>query len=61
VLAVTIVLSVIVGVGLIDMYRLRHGPVAMLAAHGAAVSADVEIRADPDLVDAGAATPGAPS
>jgi competence protein ComEC len=59
VLAVTIVITVIVGVGLIDMYRLRHGPVATLARHGAAVSADVEIRADPDLVDASAAAPGA--
>jgi hypothetical protein len=40
VLAVAIVTTVIAGVGLIDMYRLRHGPVAMLATHGAAVSAD---------------------
>lgn len=59
VLTITIVITVILGVGLIDMYRLRHGPVARLATHGAAVFADVEIRTDPHLVDPGRAAPGA--
>jgi competence protein ComEC len=57
ILTVTIVASVIVGVGLIDVYRLRHGPVARLAAHEAVVSAEVEIRADPQLVIDGGPAP----
>ena len=47
VLSVAIVMTAIAGVGLIDVYRLRHGPVAQLASHEAVVSADLEIRSDP--------------
>ena len=56
VLSVAIVMTAIAGVGLIDVYRLRHGPAAQLASHEAVVSADLEIRSDPHLVDAGGTT-----
>jgi competence protein ComEC len=46
-LAVALVTAVAAGAGMVDLYRLRHGPVAMLATHRAVVSADLEIRADP--------------
>jgi competence protein ComEC len=58
-LTITIVISVIVGVALIDVYRLRHGPVALLAENEAAVSAEIEIRADPHLVAAAGMAPDA--
>ncbi len=43
----------------VDMHRLRHGPVAFLATHQAVVSADVEIRADPHRVAETGMTSGA--
>ncbi|HTF41449.1 MAG TPA: ComEC/Rec2 family competence protein, partial [Propionibacteriaceae bacterium] len=46
-LAVVLVTAVTAGAGMVDLYRVRHGPVAMLATHRAVVSADLEIRADP--------------
>ncbi|HET8916377.1 MAG TPA: ComEC/Rec2 family competence protein, partial [Propionibacteriaceae bacterium] len=58
VLAVALVATVIVSAGVIDLYRLRHGPVALLAGQRAVVSAELEIRTDPHLV-AGGATAGA--
>jgi competence protein ComEC len=58
VLAVGLVTTVIAGAGIIDVHRLRHGPVALLADQEATVSAHLEIRADPHLV-AGRATAGA--
>jgi competence protein ComEC len=57
-LTLAIVITVIAGVGLIDIYRLRHGPVALLAGHEAVVSAEVELRADPQLVKAVGTVPG---
>jgi competence protein ComEC len=59
VLSVAVVMTAIAGVGLIDVYRLRHGPVALLASHEAVVSADFEIRSDPHLVDTGGRAPDA--
>jgi competence protein ComEC len=59
VLSVAVVMTAIAGVGLIDVYRLRHGPVALLASHEAVVSADFEIRSDPHLVDTGGTAPDA--
>jgi competence protein ComEC len=59
VLSVAVVMTAIAGVGLIDVYRLRHGPVALLASHEAVVSADLEIRSDPHLVDTGGTAPDA--
>jgi competence protein ComEC len=59
VLTVTTVVIVSTGVGVIDVYRLRHGPVARLATHEAVVSADVEIRADLQLVPSGGPAPDA--
>ena len=53
VLAVALVTAVIVGAGIIDVHRLRHGPVALLADQEAVVSADLEIRTDPHLVARG--------
>ena len=58
-LTIAIVISAIVGVGFIDVYRLRHGPVALLAEHEAVISAEVEIRADPHLVTTGGTAPDA--
>jgi competence protein ComEC len=46
-LAVALVTAVAAGAGMVDLYRIRHGPVATLATHRAVVSADLEIRADP--------------
>jgi hypothetical protein len=40
------VATVIMGAGVVDVYRLRHGPVALLAEHQAVVSVDLEIRGD---------------
>ncbi|HEY6812877.1 MAG TPA: ComEC/Rec2 family competence protein [Propionibacteriaceae bacterium] len=59
VLSVAVVMTAITGVGLIDVYRLRHGPVALLASHEAVVSTDFEIRSDPHLVDTGGTAPDA--
>jgi len=56
-LTLAIVITVIAAVGLIDVYRLRHGPVALLASHEAVVSAEVQLRADPQLVNAGGIVP----
>ena len=56
-LTVTIVATVIIGVGLIHVYRLGQGPVAGLAAHEAVVSADLELRTDPALVADGGPAP----
>jgi competence protein ComEC len=47
---VALVTAVIVGACLVDVHRLRHGPVAQLATHRAVVSAVLEIRADPHRV-----------
>jgi competence protein ComEC len=58
-LTVGLVGAVIVGASLLDVHRLRYGPVAQLAAHRAAVSADLEIRADPHRVAATGVRPGA--
>ncbi|HKX13940.1 MAG TPA: ComEC/Rec2 family competence protein, partial [Propionibacteriaceae bacterium] len=58
-LTVVLVGAVIVGASLLDVYRLRHGPVAQLATHRAMVSADLEIRADPHRVAATGVRPGA--
>jgi hypothetical protein len=52
VLSAALVTVVIVGAGVVDVHRLRHGPVARLAEHEAVVSADVEIRRDPHQVAA---------
>ena len=46
VLSAALVATVIMGAGVVDMHRLRHGPVALLAEHQAVVSVDLEIRAD---------------
>src|SRR4029450_1480372 len=48
--SIAVVIAVIAGVGLIDVHRLRHGPVALLAGREAAVSAEIETRSDPHLV-----------
>ena len=50
VLTIALVIAMVVGAGLIDGHRLRHGPVALLASNEAMVSADLEIRADPHRV-----------
>jgi competence protein ComEC len=50
VLTVAIVIILIVCVGFLDVYRLRNGPVARLAAQEAVVSAELEIRTDPQRV-----------
>ncbi|HET9779794.1 MAG TPA: ComEC/Rec2 family competence protein, partial [Propionibacteriaceae bacterium] len=49
-LAVALVIAVTAGAGMVDLYRIRHGPVAVLATHRAVVSADLEIRADPHRI-----------
>ena len=46
VLSAALVATVIMGAGVVDVHRLRHGPVALLAEHQAVVSMDLEIRAD---------------
>jgi competence protein ComEC len=56
-LTLAIVITVVAGVGLIDVYRLRLGPVALLAGREAVVSAEVQLRADPQLVDAAGTVP----
>jgi competence protein ComEC len=53
VLAVALVTTVIASAGIIDVHRLRNGPVALLADQKAMVSADLEIRTDPHLVGGG--------
>jgi competence protein ComEC len=50
VLTVAVVIILIVCIGLLDVYRLRHGPVARLAAQEAVVSVELEIRTDPQRV-----------
>jgi competence protein ComEC len=50
VLSIALVMAMVVGMGAIDVYRLRHGPVALLATDEAMVSVDLEIRADPQRV-----------
>jgi competence protein ComEC len=58
VLTVALVMTMVVGVGVIDVYRLRHGPIALLASNEAVVSAHLEIRADPHRVaDRGVTAP----
>lgn len=56
-LTLAIVITVVAGVGLINVYRLRQGPVALLASHEAVVSTEVQLRADPQLVNAGGTVP----
>ena len=46
VLSAALVTTVMVGAGVVDVHRLSHGPVALLAKHEAVVSADLEIRGD---------------
>ncbi len=58
-LAVAMVTAVVGSAGTVASYRIRHGPVAMLATHRAAVSADLEIRADPHWIAATGVRPGA--
>lgn len=48
--SIAVVIAVIAGVGLIDVHRLRHGPVALLAGREAAISAEIETRSDPHRV-----------
>jgi competence protein ComEC len=48
--SIAVVIAVSAGVGLLDVHRLRHGPVALLAGREAAVSAEIETRSDPHLV-----------
>jgi competence protein ComEC len=59
VLTVAIVIILIVCVGLIDVYGLRNGPVARLAAQAAVVSAELEISADPQRVTTSGPAPDA--
>ncbi len=58
-LAVALVTAVVAGSGTVDLYRIRHGPVALLATHRAAVSADLEIREDPHRIAGTGVRPGA--
>jgi competence protein ComEC len=58
-LAVALVSAVVAGAGTVDLYQIRHGPVALLATHRAAVSADLEIRADPKRIAGTGVRPGA--
>ena len=58
--SIAVVIAVIAGVGLIDVHRLRHGPVALLAAHEAVISAEIETRSDPHLVATDATAGSAP-
>jgi competence protein ComEC len=58
-LAVALVTAVTAGAGMVDLLRLRHGPVAVMATHRAVVSADLEIRADPHRIAGTAVRPGA--
>jgi competence protein ComEC len=58
-LAIALVAAAVMCAGIVDVQRLRHGPVALLAAHQAVVSADLEIRADPHRVAGKGVTPGA--
>jgi competence protein ComEC len=46
IMSAAMVATVIMGAGVVDVYRLRHGPVALLAEHQAVVSVDVAIRGD---------------
>jgi competence protein ComEC len=46
ILSAALVATVIMGAGIVDVHRLRHGPVALLAKHQAVVLADLEIRGD---------------
>jgi competence protein ComEC len=48
--SIAVVIAVIAGVGLVDVHRLRHGPVALLAGREAVISAEIETRSDPHLV-----------
>jgi len=52
VLTIALVTTMVTGAGVVDVHRLRHGPVALLANNKAMVSADLEIRADPHRVAA---------
>jgi competence protein ComEC len=58
-LTIALVMAMVVGAGVIDVHRLRHGPVALLASNEAMVSADLEIRADPRRVASGGVTAAA--
>ena len=58
-LAVALVTAVTAGAGMVDLHRLRHGPVALMATHRAVVSADLEIRADPHRIAGTGVRPGA--
>ena len=49
-LTVALIIVAVLCAGLVNVHRLRHGPVAALAAHRAVVSAEVEIRADPHRI-----------
>jgi competence protein ComEC len=50
VLTIALVTTIVTGAAVVDVHRLRHGPVALLANNKAMVSADLEIRADPHRV-----------
>ena len=59
VVSVAMVATVIMGAGVVDVYRLHHGPVAVLAEHHAVVSVDLEIRGDPHRVATSGTRPAA--
>ena len=58
-LTVALATAVVLCAAIVDMHRLRQGPVASLATHQAVVSAEVEIRADPHRVAETGMTSGA--
>jgi competence protein ComEC len=49
-ITVALIIAAVLCAGLVNVHRLRHGPVAALATHRAVVSAEVEIRADPHRI-----------
>jgi competence protein ComEC len=59
VLTVAVVTAATVCAGLLDVHRLRHGPVAELATRQAVVAANVEIRSDPHRMAEKGRTSGA--
>ena len=59
VLTIALVMAMVVGAGVIDVHRLRRGPVALLANNEAMVSAELEIRGDPHRVASGGVTAAA--
>jgi competence protein ComEC len=58
-LTVALVIAAIASAAFVGGHRLRHGPVARLAAHEAIVSAVLEVRTDPHRVASKGMTPAA--